>query len=792
MDELGRRAEDSLTPRRPEDAAYAIVLAAIVAVAAFLRFDALGAPSYWLDELLGHDLTTVAARQPWWRWLTGFDPEHGPLYYATQLVMRIFGSDEAAGRAAAALFGTATVPLVWIAARRATGTYAASVAAAALLATSPLHVYYSREARPYALLIFLTAALLIVLLGRESRAVAAVIAVAIVYTTAVGVTVIAAAAMTAFVASAMIATTESRRRQRGIGIIVLAAALLFPLVYGGGKTSVAPPLFPPLDAGFFANLARGFTVAVLESERGGNTMLVLLALAVIGAATLAVKRRDAAMVVVGMTLLPIAIAIALLAATSHWYAVRYVSPAVAGFIVLAGAGISAAAGLIALPLRRRSPQAAQHAAAIIAIVAAVIIGRATWPVARVEPMRKLDWRAIASAIWSRAKPGDVIVPAEAWSEVALRHYLSRLPPRVDVAHHATRIPVAHGVVSKARAAWLVTAGWSEAEEVRHWMCGYPVVLSSDLESFRLHFAPDAATLLRRGHPAEQRALAAALGERFTIDMSHDPLLGDGWAGPEGVAGETFRWVTARHATVSIPRRDPRDRVIRMRILPLSDASLPRQTLRVSLNGHAVSELTLEPGWRDYAVRAERAVWKRGHNVLALEFARTNAPADLNRASHDRRPLAAAFDWISVESDGANGSDSLWRSAPRRVRLSDALLVTPSASHARPTTFPPERLRREHVETFLGRLGFDPVAAWPRVASGEVHLEELAETLAHGSDCLDDRTFLIHAFDVLLGRHPGGDAAELLAALRAGTRRTQIVRRILSAHELRSALLVDAR
>ncbi|HEX6158608.1 MAG TPA: glycosyltransferase family 39 protein, partial [Thermoanaerobaculia bacterium] len=129
-----------------------LILAAAIALGAWLRFEGLNEPSYWLDEMLGDQLTQRAAEQPWWRWLIGLEREHGPLYYLTQLLLP--------GRVAAAIFGLATIPLVWLLAKRVHSGTAAAVCAV-LLAVSPLHVYYSREARPYALLMMLTAALLV-------------------------------------------------------------------------------------------------------------------------------------------------------------------------------------------------------------------------------------------------------------------------------------------------------------------------------------------------------------------------------------------------------------------------------------------------------------------------------------------------------------------------------------------------------------------------------------------------------------------------------------------------------
>ena len=51
------------------------LLAAVVAIAAFLRFDDLGGPSYWLDEILHQNFTSAAAAQPLWRWLVSVDGE---------------------------------------------------------------------------------------------------------------------------------------------------------------------------------------------------------------------------------------------------------------------------------------------------------------------------------------------------------------------------------------------------------------------------------------------------------------------------------------------------------------------------------------------------------------------------------------------------------------------------------------------------------------------------------------------------------------------------------------------
>src|SRR5258708_22146112 len=153
----------------PARGGQAALLAAIVGLGAFLRLPGLTVPSLWLDEILGEQMSTAATKERCWHWLTGMGGEHGPLYYATELAGHGFRSPELSARFAPVLFGITTIIVAWLAARHlricAPGTAAIF---ALLLACSPLHVYYSREARPYALLMLLTTCMIALLLRASS------------------------------------------------------------------------------------------------------------------------------------------------------------------------------------------------------------------------------------------------------------------------------------------------------------------------------------------------------------------------------------------------------------------------------------------------------------------------------------------------------------------------------------------------------------------------------------------------------------------------------------------------
>jgi hypothetical protein len=141
-----------VTPTRANRIA-AVAFAGIVVVAAALRFATLDLQSFWVDEgatihLLRNDFggmldgLTVTEKTP-------------PLYYLLAwLWTRPFGTGEVGVRSLSALIGVLTIPAAYALARELVSERAALIAAA-LVAVNPLLVWYSQEARAYALLVLL-------------------------------------------------------------------------------------------------------------------------------------------------------------------------------------------------------------------------------------------------------------------------------------------------------------------------------------------------------------------------------------------------------------------------------------------------------------------------------------------------------------------------------------------------------------------------------------------------------------------------------------------------------------
>ena len=149
-----------------------------VLAGAVARFATLGVQSMWLDEAITHRLMA--------RSFSGMlsalphSESTPPLYYVLEWPwVRVFGAGAVGMRSLSAVFGTLTIIVVGAIARRLGGMRAAC-GAAALAAASPLLIWYSQEARAYALVVLLCALTVLCLLRGDWRgfAIAAVLALA--------------------------------------------------------------------------------------------------------------------------------------------------------------------------------------------------------------------------------------------------------------------------------------------------------------------------------------------------------------------------------------------------------------------------------------------------------------------------------------------------------------------------------------------------------------------------------------------------------------------------------------
>lgn len=429
-------------------------LAFVIAVAAWLRFDGLGAPSFWLDEILHYDIATDFRHLPWWKWIIGPDGENGSLYYLSGLAGRFLRSPEASARLAPAVFGLATVAAGWFAARKVDRQHAVAIVFVLLLAVSPLHVYYSREARPYSLLMLLAT---LALAGRVMIA-----SIAAVFTAAIALPLLGATA---------IAYAPTRKR---VAAFVAACCVVVYAAYRPATSN--RNLFPGISFERIKQVLESFSASAVDTSSTHVSAYIFALAALVGAVDLFRRNREAAWIVSSLACMPVVITLAALWKTGHWFSIRYLTPALPAYLLLVACGV--------VTLARRAGRAVVPAALAIA---AVLVTQGL-PAARSEPFRKLDWRAIASVLRRRVPTGDVVLTTNDWSAVCLVFYVRNRLPQVYVINASESIDAAEKVIRDHPRVWIVTAGFHTRPEIVQWTCRYPIVMASSLEAFRLHYS----------------------------------------------------------------------------------------------------------------------------------------------------------------------------------------------------------------------------------------------------------------------------------------------------------------
>lgn len=714
-----------------------LLAAGATIAAALLRLPHLDRTSFWLDEIIDFDAATKIMHARWWSWITGFGREHGPLFFATQLCGRIFSSPELAARIAPAVFGVLTIPMLWLAARETRATTTTATAAALLLAISPLHVYYSREARPYGLLMLLATLALIALL-RRNIVLFGVAMIAAAYTTGVSGPLIVAAGIGAGAAAVLTRDRPLRARYAiAVASCIATSGVVTWLYRERPNTSGA---FPPLNARFFNELAQSFASQVLPPFDTPRAAYAMLLLAIAGAIHLLRRDRGNGAIVTAFAIGPVAVGLSALAYLRHFYNVRYICCALPAYLLLAATGLAA----IASWAKRETVAVAIAAAALLAL------GGEMLPAAREESYRKFDWRSAASTIWHHAAPGDAVLTENGWTTICLEFYLRQFPPRVEIANAAESMAIAGHWYRTHTPLWIVRAGYEPDSSVSAWSCGFPLLLANRREDFRVHYAPSLAHFLQnRALASELRTLSEQSDGGCSILFGPDDAVFaiSGWAGIEGAPGGYRRWAVNHESTVLLPIRGAADRTIRFLAMPAGH----EQRVRLSLDGHDLGGLAMKQGWNNYEVAAPESVWTGFRHTLTMHFDQTLTPSRIDPRSNDTRALSAMFESISIASPHAAPPAPL-PLHPIRLQEFDARIESQPSRY----TFAgadPRALRR-----LIARLGFDP-----ELTAGRMTVEQMTDAFLDQSACMDDATFARHAYWALAGRDIGEPYARWLAA-----------------------------
>jgi mannosyltransferase len=406
-------------------------LVALTLLAAALRFATLDVQSFGHDEAITAgrvvlpDLRDTLAK-------VATSETTPPLYYVVAWAWsKPFGTGEVGLRALSALAGTAVVPVAYGAARELVSRRAGLVAAA-LVATNPMLVWYSQEARSYSLLVLLTAVSFLLFAIARQRPSARLLA----GWAAVSALALATHYFALFVvvpeAIWLLARAGNRRRAlTAVGAVVAAGLVLLPLAVEqatGGKTVwiAAIPLGERL-------IGAGAAFLVGDPADHLGRLAIVAGVAAGLALTLLVVRADRAerrggLVALAIGGIALACPLALALAGADYFLARNLLPALVPLIVAVAAGLGA---------RRARGAGLAVAGALCALFAATVVLTAARP-----DLQRADWRQVAVALGDARERRLIVGPRN--SDQPLDFYLRRSRQLPDEAGAWTREVVVFG------------------------------------------------------------------------------------------------------------------------------------------------------------------------------------------------------------------------------------------------------------------------------------------------------------------------------------------------------------
>ena len=364
-------------------------LAAIATAGAILRFATLDAQSFWLDEAATVDLV----RRGFGDMLDGVaDGESTPpLYYVLAwLWAKVAGTGEVGLRALSALAGTATILVAWALGNRVAGRRAGLIAAA-LCAANPFLIWYSQEARAYALLVLLTAAGVLVFLALRERVTAGRL-VAWALLSAAALATHWFALFPVAVEAGWLLWRERRRAAPAVAGVAAVGAALLPLALDQRSHDRAGFIDESALVRRLAEVPKQFLTGYDAPVEAVLTALALVLAAVAAVAALRADVRPRVAAVAAIGLAAVAVPALLAVAGADYLIARNVLPALVPLLAVGAAGL-----------------AALRAGPVVAAVLAVLGAGAAVAVAAEPGYQRDDWRGAARALGPAERDRAIIV-----------------------------------------------------------------------------------------------------------------------------------------------------------------------------------------------------------------------------------------------------------------------------------------------------------------------------------------------------------------------------------------------
>lgn len=418
---------------------YAVVLVGVV-----LRLVGLGAESYWIDEYSSLEFVMSRTTVEVIREVPAIDP-HPPLYYVIlNLWTSLVGVSEPAVRLLSALFGIATIPVLYALGAelydRRVGVFAA-----AILALSRFHVHHSQNVRMYSLLVLATVVSMYFLVRLRTaptrpHAVGYVLAsVVLLYTHAFGALVLGA--QHCYVLASRFVRSDGTwpvDLRRWLGVQLGVAALAIPwaidmglqaltlVTPGGGSGYVSWDWIPEPTVIRLVSAVGAYVMPSFEKGFAGFLVLLIIGLLALGSRSRVPLDRERTLLLGCWIVIPVLALFAVSKLVVPLFMPRYTI-----------AAMPAVAILVAKEIRRVGSVEMRYISVGLLLVALV-----TGLVGYYQQPQNTEWDPATDVITDEADGNDIVLVYRGHFTGLVAQYVHRDRPDLRVERVAIAEPVA--------------------------------------------------------------------------------------------------------------------------------------------------------------------------------------------------------------------------------------------------------------------------------------------------------------------------------------------------------------
>lgn len=408
-----------------------LVVGILTCVAAFLTTHAIGAKSFWLDEALSARIAQFDPADAVSATYVTPAPGAMALYYVILHFWSAVSSDETWLRLLSAICAVAAIPVIYLLGNRLIGR-PAGVMAATVVALSPFVVAQGQQARPYALVILLSAVLTLIFYsamkggGLRIWLLYAAAATAGIYVHTTVAYLIAAQGGIAGVDLILFRRhsfpTIAWRVAAGM-IIVLASLPLTAQFSAAGAPGTAPPTIENVRA-------------TLESLTGGRTLLAvagvgILAIPFVGWSWLRRGRGLEFSILIAASVVPIVLEL-LVSLLRPMFIERYLAMSVPGLALVVGSAVDLVSTWRPTRGTRAAKASSRSSAIVVAAACAVIVVLSLRSVGYVYAASVEQWSTAVEMVAAEAQPGDGVIVYPGYARLPFDYYVSRQPIFQDV------------------------------------------------------------------------------------------------------------------------------------------------------------------------------------------------------------------------------------------------------------------------------------------------------------------------------------------------------------------------